>query len=125
MDDAESTIETLGRLKGLGVGLAIDDFGKGYSSLNYVKRFPVDRLKMDRSLVGGICERPEDLAIARAVIALGRALGMEVVAEGVETAEQLELLRGLGCDHAQGYHLARPMAAEEVGAFLAERADSS
>nr|MDP9478110.1 EAL domain-containing protein [Actinomycetota bacterium] len=123
MDDAESTIETLGRLKGLGVRLAIDDFGKGFSSLNYVKRFPVDCLKIDRSFVSGICERPEDLAIAQAVITLGHSLGMEVVAEGVETAEQLDLLRGLGCDHAQGYHLARPMSAEESSAFLAERAD--
>ncbi len=125
MDDAESTIETLGRLKGLGVRLAIDDFGKGFSSLNYVKRFPVDYLKIDRSFVSGICERPEDLAIAQAVVALGHSLGMEVVAEGVETAEQLDLLRGLGCDHAQGYYLARPMAAEESAAFLAERADLS
>ena len=102
MDDAESTMGTLERLKPLGVRLAVDDFGKGYSSLGYVKRFPVDALKVDRSFVGGICDHPEDLAIVQAVITLGRALGMAVVAEGVETAEQLILLRGLGCDHSQG-----------------------
>jgi diguanylate cyclase (GGDEF)-like protein/PAS domain S-box-containing protein len=123
MDDAESTIETLGRLKGLGVRIAIDDFGTGYSSLSYLKRFPVDALKIDRSFVGGISEHPADLAIAQAVITLGRVLGMEVVAEGVETAEQLDLLRDLGCDHAQGYHLSCPMPAEESSAFLAAHVD--
>jgi diguanylate cyclase (GGDEF)-like protein/PAS domain S-box-containing protein len=121
MSDAESTVRTLRCLKALGVKLAIDDFGKGYSSLNYVKRFPVDCLKIDRSFVCGIREHPEDLAIVQAVITLGRALGMEVVAEGVETAEQLDLLRGLGCDQGQGYLFARPMPAEEVPAFLAGR----
>ena len=119
MDDAESTIETLRRLRAMGVRLAIDDFGKGYSSLNYVKRFPVDCLKIDRSFVGGIHVHPEDLAIVQAVTTLGRALGMEVVAEGVETAGQLEMLRGLGCDQGQGYHFARPMPAGEAAAFLA------
>ena len=123
MDDADSTIETLRRLKGLGVKLAIDDFGKGYSSLNYVKRFPVDCLKIDHSFVRGISEHPEDLAIVHAVITLGRALGMEVVAEGVETAAQLDLLRGLGCEQGQGYHFARPMPAEEAATFLAGCAD--
>ena len=119
MDHAESTIATLRRLKALGVWLAIDDFGKGYSSLNYVKRFPVDSLKVDRSFVSGICEHPGDLAIVQAVVALGSALGMEVVAEGVESPEQLALLRGLGCGQGQGYHFARPMPAEEASLFLA------
>ncbi len=123
MDDAEATIETLKCLKSLGVRLAIDDFGKGYSSLNYVKRFPVDCLKVDRCFVRGICEHPEDLAIVQAVITLGRAFGMEVVAEGVETAEQLDLLRGLGCDYGQGYHFARPMPGGEASALLATHGD--
>ncbi len=124
VDDAESTIRTLRCLKALGVKLAIDDFGKGYSSLNYVKRFPVDCLKIDRSFVCGIREHPEDLAIVHAVLTLGQSLGMEVVAEGVETAEQLDLLRGLGCEQAQGYHFARPMPGGEVATFLAMRGDS-
>ncbi len=124
MDDAESTIETLRHLKDLGVRLAVDDFGKGYSSLGYVKRFPVDCLKIDRSFVCGICEYPKDLAIVQAVITLGRALGMEVVAEGVETQEQLDLLVDLGCAQGQGYHFARPMPGEEVPAFLARRRSS-
>ena len=123
MDDAESTIETLRRLKAMGVRLAIDDFGKGYSSLGYVKRFPVDVLKVDRSFIGGICDYPEDLAIVQAVITLTQSLGMEVVAEGVENAEQLEMLRDLGCDQAQGYHLARPMPEHEATVFLMMHGD--
>lgn len=123
MDGAEATIETLRRLRALGVRLAIDDFGKGYSSLGYVKRFPVDVLKIDCSFVEGLREHPEDLAIVQAVITLGQSLGMKVVAEGVETVEQLDVLRGLGCDYGQGYHFARPMPGEEATAFLATHGD--
>ena len=123
MDDAESTIEILRQLKALGVRLAIDDFGKGYSSLGYVKRFPVDVLKIDHSFVEGIRENPEDLAIVQAVTTLGQSLGMRIVAEGVETVEQLDVLRGLGCDYGQGYHFARPMPGEEASAFLATHGD--
>ncbi len=121
LGDAESTIETLGQLKELGVRIAIDDFGTGYSSLSYLKRFPVDVLKMDRSFVIGVSERPENLAIAQAIVTLGHSLDMGVVAEGVETEEELEKLRGLGCDEGQGYYFARPMPAEEAEALLASR----
>jgi len=88
MGNAEATVETLRRLKGLGVGLAIDDFGTGYSSLAYLKRFPVDALKIDRAFVTGVRRETADASIVGAVVGLGRALGLAVVAEGVETAEE-------------------------------------
>jgi len=114
VEDGEATIETLGRLKGLGVQLAIDDFGTGYSSLSYLQRLKVDVLKVDRSFVSGLATDPENLAIVRAVIDLGHALGVDVVAEGVETAEQVARLRELGADFAQGYYYAKPLEPEAL-----------
>ena len=111
MDDAGATVATMEDLKALGVGLVIDDFGTGYSSLTYLKRFPVDGLKVDRSFVVGLGTDDEDSAIVTAVIDLAHSLGIVAVAEGVETAQQLERLRDLGCDAAQGYHLGRPQPA--------------
>ncbi len=119
MEDAHSTIDTLGKLKGLGVSMAIDDFGTGYSSLSYLKRFPVSTVKIDRSFVDGLARDPEDTVIVEAVVALGHALGLKVVAEGVERAEQLAHLRVLHCELAQGYHFAKPQPPEAVGAMLA------
>ena len=111
MDDAQSAAESLRALRQLGVSLAIDDFGTGYSSLGYLKRFPIDTLKVDRAFVDGLGEDPEDSAIVAAVVSLGHALGVRVAAEGVETPEQLAELRRLGCDEAQGYYFARPVPA--------------
>jgi len=116
--DTEGVIARLEELKALGVGLAIDDFGTGYSSLSYLRRFPVDQLKIDRSFVAGVATSAEDRAIAASVISLGHALGIQVVAEGVETAGQLQHLTEMGCDLAQGYNWLRPAAAERVSEWL-------
>jgi diguanylate cyclase (GGDEF)-like protein/PAS domain S-box-containing protein len=116
--DLEYTLEALQRLKALGVTIAIDDFGTGYSSLSYLKRFPIDRLKIDQSFVRDLETDKDDRAIATAVITLGHSLGMRVIAEGVETAQQLEILRALGCDEMQGYFLSRPVPAEDMEALL-------
>ena len=118
MEEAEATIRTLRALKGLGVQLAIDDFGTGYSSLSYLKRFPVDILKIDRAFVAGLGQDAEDTAIVRALISLAHALGLQVVAEGVETAAQVTQLQALRCAWAQGYHFARPLPADEVEHLL-------
>lgn len=123
MDDPEHVIETMMRLKGLGVQLALDDFGTGYSSLRYLKRFPIDRVKIDRSFVRDITEDADDAAIALTVISMGHSLGLKVIAEGVETASHLEFLRAHGCDEIQGYYLARPAAADEAVRML--RGDGS
>lgn len=111
MDSAETTLATLSTLKGMGVRLAIDDFGTGYSSLSYLKRFPLDTLKIDRSFVKDLPHDAEDAAIAKAIIAMAHSLKLEVVAEGVETAEQLAFLQQHGCDLVQGFLFSKPMAA--------------
>jgi len=114
MDGADETVAKLTRLKDLGVRLAIDDFGTGYSSLAYLKRFPVDKLKVDQAFVRGIPSNRTDCEIVAAVIALGKALGLEVLAEGIETEEQYGYLMALECDTAQGYLVARPAAPAEL-----------
>ena len=119
LENTEATIATLLELKSLGVQLALDDFGTGYSSLVYLKRYPVDTLKLDRNFISGLGGNSEDTAIVQAVIAFAKTLNLSVTAEGVETAEQLAELQRLGCDRAQGYYFARPMPAESVGNMLA------
>jgi EAL domain-containing protein (putative c-di-GMP-specific phosphodiesterase class I) len=109
----------LGELKALGVRLAIDDFGKEYSSLSYLKRLPVDGLKLDRSFVEDLGEDQNNASIVETVIALAHSLGLEVAGEGVETPGQLECLREMGCDLVQGYCLAKPLPSEEVERMLA------
>ncbi len=106
--DDRRALNTLRELKKLGITIALDDFGTGYSSLSYLRRFPFDRLKIDRTFVSGVTKTPELAAIIRAVIDLGQALGMEVIAEGVETEPELELLRNESCDEVQGYLIGRP-----------------
>jgi diguanylate cyclase (GGDEF)-like protein/PAS domain S-box-containing protein len=118
MHDAAATEATLRQLKALGVGLAIDDFGTGYSALSYLKRFSVDTLKVDRSFVNGIGHNTDDTAIVSAIVALARTMGLEVTAEGVETADQREHLRVLGCNRGQGYYFARPRDRAEVSGLL-------
>ncbi len=116
----ELTETVFKELKALGVRLAIDDFGKEYSSLSYLNRLPVDALKIDRLFLESFGEDPSKMLIVEAVVSLAHSLVLEVIGEGVESAEQLELLREMGCDFVQGYHLARPMPAKEVPRFLAE-----
>jgi PAS domain S-box-containing protein/diguanylate cyclase (GGDEF)-like protein len=118
MEDPQKTVDILCQLKDMGVRLAIDDFGTGYSNLNYLKRFPVDRLKLDQSFVRDLTSDPDDLAIARAVVAMGHGLRLEVIAEGVETEGQLALLAQNGCDEIQGYLFGRPAPADECARML-------
>jgi diguanylate cyclase (GGDEF)-like protein/PAS domain S-box-containing protein len=118
MHDAESSVSVLEALKAMGVRLAIDDFGTGYSSLIYLKRFPIDTLKIDRSFVRDITSDADDSTIVSAVIAMGRTLGQRVIAEGVETQEQLAFLRTRQCDEGQGFHFSRPLSAEDFRRLL-------
>jgi diguanylate cyclase (GGDEF)-like protein/PAS domain S-box-containing protein len=120
MGDPEAAIARCLTLRDLGVGIDIDDFGTGYSSLSYLRRFPVDALKIDRSFVGGMGGRPEDLEIVRAIVSLAIALGIKTVAEGVETAEQLLLVKDLGCGFGQGYLFGPPVDSEEAIARAAK-----
>ena len=119
IEDPEESIRTLTELKQLGVKIAIDDFGTGYSSLEYLRRLPVDCVKVDRSFVRGVPENEEDVAIVNAVIELGHALKLSVTAEGVETTDQFDNLRAAGCDTAQGFLFFRPEPPEEVAKLFA------
>ncbi len=113
MDNTEDVVSTLRQISNLGVGISIDDFGTGYSSLNYIKQFPIDRIKIDQSFVRNMVEDPSDHTIVRTVANLGHSLGLSVVAEGVETEAQASLLRADGCDIMQGYLYGRPMPSQD------------
>jgi EAL domain-containing protein (putative c-di-GMP-specific phosphodiesterase class I) len=118
MRDAEFTNSVLEALSNMGVKLAIDDFGTGYSSLSYLRQFPIDTLKIDQSFVNKMINNPDDASIVSAIVSLGKTLKLQVIAEGVETAEQLEFLQAQQCDEVQGYYLGRPMTAEALANIL-------
>jgi diguanylate cyclase (GGDEF)-like protein/PAS domain S-box-containing protein len=125
MTDVERAIAVLRSLKTLGVHIAIDDFGTGYSSLSYLKRFPIDVLKIDQSFVRDITTDADDAAIVSSIISLAHSLRIEVIAEGVETAEQLAYLREHGCEQVQGFYFSQPLPAEELYAILVAEKDAS
>ena len=118
MNNAERFIAKLSALKRLGVLLSIDDFGTGYSSLSYLKRFSLDRLKIDQSFIRDIATDPEDAAITRSVIALGHSLNLRVIAEGVETEQQLNFLREHDCDEMQGHYFSKALSADDFASLL-------
>lgn len=118
----EAMRQVLQRLQALGVRIAVDDFGTGYSSLAHLKRFPIDALKIDQGFIRDIPSSADDMAISATIIAMGRSLGLTVLAEGVETPEQLAFLRARGCDSYQGYLCSRPVPAEQFGALLQAQA---
>jgi EAL domain-containing protein (putative c-di-GMP-specific phosphodiesterase class I) len=118
-NDRLGALATLTKLREIGVRVAMDDFGTGYSSLSYLQRFPFDTIKIDRSFIEAIERRSEAQAIVRAVVGLGRSLGIRTCAEGVETAEELAFLEAEGCDEVQGYYLGRPLPASELTRLIA------
>jgi diguanylate cyclase (GGDEF)-like protein len=118
LHDTAATMERLRRLKALGVRVAIDDFGTGYSSLAYLRQFPVDIIKIDKSFVSGAGDVPDSCALARAIVQLGQTLRLSTVAEGIETGAQLTAMRGAGCEYGQGFHFAKPVPASELAVLL-------
>ncbi|MEO6423473.1 MAG: EAL domain-containing protein, partial [Candidatus Nitrotoga sp.] len=119
MQNAEASITLLLELKAMGIKLVVDDFGTGYSSLNYLKRFPIDKLKIDQSFVRDITIDSDDAVIVSTIINMARTLKLKVIAEGVETAEQLSFLKSQECDEIQGYYFSKPMPAEKINSLLA------
>jgi EAL domain-containing protein (putative c-di-GMP-specific phosphodiesterase class I) len=111
MSDPEQSIAILEQLSTMGVLVSVDDFGTGYSSMSYLRRFPIDKLKIDRVFINEIASRPEDASIVRAIVSLAHSLSLKVVAEGVETPAQLNFLEAAGCDEYQGYHFSHPLRA--------------
>ena len=118
LQGVERTLAVLHDLTGMGVGLSIDDFGTGYSSLSYLKRFPIQKLKIDQSFVRDMTKDSNDATMVRTIILMAHSLKLHVIAEGVENEEQADFLRQSGCEQAQGYHFGRPMPAEEFAEAL-------
>jgi EAL domain-containing protein (putative c-di-GMP-specific phosphodiesterase class I) len=121
MQDPSAAEETMRSLRDAGLRLSLDDFGTGYSSLAYLKRFPFSSVKIDRAFVTDITTNTGGAAIAKAIIGMGHSLQLTVIAEGVETAEQLQMLRESGCDQVQGFYFSRPVAADELAGMLLAR----
>ncbi|HSQ41439.1 MAG TPA: EAL domain-containing protein, partial [Fibrobacteraceae bacterium] len=121
MRDMERTLETLHNLTNMGLQISIDDFGTGYSNLSYLKHYPFNTLKIDRSFVKDVPLDQEDMAITRTIISMAKNLHLKIIAEGVETTEQLEFLREEGCEQIQGFFFSKPLAAEDATRFLQER----
>jgi len=118
MNNAEVAASTLKAVRDIGIRVSVDDFGTGYSSLSYLRRFPLDSLKIDQSFLHRIYVPPDDAIIVSAIIAMGRSIGLTVIAEGVETVEELAFLKANECDEAQGYYFSRPVPAEEFAKLL-------
>jgi EAL domain-containing protein (putative c-di-GMP-specific phosphodiesterase class I) len=117
--------DVISELASLGVGLSLDDFGTGYSTLHALKRLPIQSIKIDRSFIEGIPDDPDSRAIVHAMLAVARHFRLKVVAEGIETAEQAEYLRALGCEYGQGYFISRPLAASTILEYLEQQAPAS
>jgi EAL domain-containing protein (putative c-di-GMP-specific phosphodiesterase class I) len=120
LQDNETTLATLHKLRDFGVRISMDDFGTGYSSLSYLRSFPFDKIKIDRSFIHELATRDDSMAIVRAVTGLGQSLGISTTAEGVETSEQLALLRSEGCTEVQGYLFSQPRPAADVEKMLSK-----
>jgi EAL domain-containing protein (putative c-di-GMP-specific phosphodiesterase class I) len=114
MSDPEESVNILKQLSKMGVLVSVDDFGTGYSSMSYLQRFPIDKLKIDRTFINEVTSSNDDASIVSAIVSLGHTLKLKVIAEGVETPEQLEFLQMLGCDQYQGYHYSAAMPASEL-----------
>ena len=121
MSDPEESIAILEQLSAMGILVSVDDFGTGYSSMSYLRRLPIDKLKIDRVFISEIASRPEDASIVRAIVSLAHSLRLKVVAEGVETGAQLEFLKAVGCDEYQGYHFSRPLPESDFVRLVLER----
>ena len=124
MGDAERAVQVLSRLRALGVQLSVDDFGIGYSSLSYLHRFPLNVLKIDKSFVMDIIDKPESRDVINSIVGLARSMGLQVVAEGAEHDDQIEVLKGLGCDFGQGFVFHRPLDAVKAMTLLRTRAQA-
>lgn len=118
MTDVVAVLETLDALHNLGVKLAVDDFGTGYSNLSYLKKFPIDSLKIDQSFIRNIDKEPVNIEIVKAIAALGKSMSLELIAEGVETTAEMELAKSCGCVFVQGYLYAKPLPAEDLVRWL-------
>jgi EAL domain-containing protein (putative c-di-GMP-specific phosphodiesterase class I) len=121
MEDTERNFQVMSRIRELGVRLDMDDFGTGYSSLSCINRFPLDGIKIDRSFIHTLAGRREEMAVINAILGLARNLGMRVVAEGVENAEQVAFLQALDCDQVQGFHFSRPLSAASASDYISKR----
>jgi EAL domain-containing protein (putative c-di-GMP-specific phosphodiesterase class I) len=119
MEDSSATLQTLKALREAGIEISLDDFGTGYSSMSYLKRLPLNNLKVDQSFVRGLPNDADNLSIVRAIVSLAKNLGFTVTAEGIETFEQALLLKHLACDMLQGYYFSKPVSADDIPALLA------